>query len=420
MPRRIERPLRAVICGGSMAGLFIGNMLHRQGWQVDIYERVDGALNVRGAGIAGHNEYLPILKACGISQERTVGIDVEGRTAYDHTGRQIGFHAHPQYLTYWGLFHDLLRKAFPVSHYHTGIGVEDVTPGISRSVAHLSNGSSVAADLVIGADGIRSRVREIFAPMIKPEYGGYFAFRGTAPEARLSQPFQRDMMQRYIWVFPGDGQFNGYPICGPDYATEPGRRQYTYLWYRPVGDAFMQDLLTDGHGRTYEHSIPPPLIRPEHFVALRKHAAALLPPLFAEIVLQAENNMLQPMYDVESRDIAFGNVCLLGDAAFTARPHVGVGVLKAGQDALELARCLSVHDDVATALRAYAHTREPAGCKAVRFSRYLGSFIARALPQPTSDPALQLTPQFLLQTSARAVETVGPYLGSRQSLFDAM
>ena len=59
------------------------------------------------------------------------------------------------------------------------------------------------------------------------------------------------------------------------------------------------------------------------------------PALFAEIILAAENDMLQPIYDVESRDIAFGNICLLGDAAFTARPHVGIGVLKAGQDAAE-------------------------------------------------------------------------------------
>ena len=98
--------------------------------------------------------------------------------------------------------------------------------------------------------------------------------------------------------------------------------------YRPVSGAAMTDLLTDADGRTHDDNIPPPLLRPEHFSALRAHAQRLLPPLFAEIVLRAENDMLQPMYDVESQQIAFGNICLLGDAAFTARPHVGIGVLK--------------------------------------------------------------------------------------------
>ncbi len=411
---------RAVIIGGSMGGLFIGNMLVRQGWQVDIYERVDGALNVRGAGIAGHTDYVPILQACGIDKQRPVGVDVEGRTAYDAEGRQIAFHPHPQYLTYWGLFHTMLREVFPDANYHAGVELSGLTLGEPRSVVHLSDGRSIEADLVIGADGLRSSVRALLAPDVVPQYGGYFAFRGLTPEASLSPAFQRQMMQRYIWVFPGEGQFSGYPICGPDYAITPGRRQYAYLWYLPVDDAGMADLLTDADGRTHQYNIPPPLIRQQHFTALRARAVRLLPPLFAEIVLRSQNDMLQPMYDVESRDIAFGNICLLGDAAFTARPHVGIGVLKAGQDALCLADCLARHASIAEALAAYARDRVAAGRKAVRFSRYLGTFIERGHPRPETDPSLQLTAEFLLQVSARSVESAQAYLGPRRAMFDAL
>jgi 2-polyprenyl-6-methoxyphenol hydroxylase-like FAD-dependent oxidoreductase len=45
---------KAVIAGGSVGGLFVGNMLMRQGWAVEIFERVAGGLESRGAGIAGH------------------------------------------------------------------------------------------------------------------------------------------------------------------------------------------------------------------------------------------------------------------------------------------------------------------------------------------------------------------------------
>lgn len=410
----------AIIIGGSMGGLFIGNMLVRRGWQVDIFERVEGALNVRGAGIAGHAEYAPVMRACGLSDARPAGVEVEGRTAYDKEGRQIGFHPHPQYLTYWGLLHSMLLEAFPSAHYHAGVGFEALIAGQAQSQVRLSDGRIVAADLVIGADGIRSSVRAQLAPEVVPEYGGYFAFRGITAERRLSEAFRRELMQRYVWVFPHDGQFNGYPICGPDYSTRPGQRQYAYLWYRPIGERDMRDLLTDTQGRTFDHNIPPPLIRPEHFTRLRAHARRMLPPLFAEIVLEAENNMLQPMYDVETSRMAFGNVCLLGDAAFTARPHVGIGVLKAGQDALALADCLEREATVPDALRAYERTRLERGRKAVRFARYLGAFIERGHPTPETDPALQLSAQFLLEASARSVESVAPFLGRRRADVDAM
>ena len=415
MTRR-EGRRKAVIIGGSMGGLFIGNMLVRRGWLVDIYERVKGDLNVRGAGIAGHPEYGPIMRACGLPEVKPVGVEVAGRTAYDKTGREIGFHPHPQYLTYWGLVHAMVREAFPSEHYHAGVGCEGIEPGEPQSRVLLSDGRIGNADLGVGADGIRSSVRAILAPEIVSQYGGYFAFRGIAPERKLSAAFRAAMMQRYIWVFPGDGQFNGYPICGPDYSTEPGQRQYAYLWYRPVSGDDMRDLLTDADGRTYEHNIPPPLIRPEHFTGLREHARRLLPPPFAEIVLEAENDMLQPMYDVESREIAFGNICLLGDAAFTARPHVGIGVLKAGQDALALVQCLERHECIPEALRAYSAARLPPGRKAVCLSRHLGSFIERRHPTPETDASLQLTAQLLLQTSARSVESAEPFLGARRWL----
>jgi 2-polyprenyl-6-methoxyphenol hydroxylase-like FAD-dependent oxidoreductase len=69
-----------------------------------------------------------------------------------------------------------------------------------------------------------------------------------------------------------------------------------------------------------EYSIPPPLIRSEHSDALKQQAAALLPPMFSEVVERAQRYTVQPVYDVESAHIAFDRVALLGDAAFVARP----------------------------------------------------------------------------------------------------
>ncbi len=403
-----RRPRTAVVIGGSMGGLFIGNMLHRQGWDVTIFERAAEPLAQRGAGIAGHPELSPILRACGIDRDRINGVDVAGRSAYDATGRPLAYFAHPQYLTYWGLLHDTLRAAFPADRYRAGIGLEHLVPGTPQTTVTLSDGREIRADLVVAADGVRSRARALLAPHVQPRYAGYFAFRGMVPERDLSQAFRDTLFHRYVWIFPGDGQLNGYPICGPDYATAPGRRQYAYLWYRRVDEATMRDLLTDAHGHHHGVNIPPPLIRPEHFARLKRHAATLMPPLFAEIVTRAQGDMLQPMYDVVSSRMVFANIALLGDAAFVARPHVGTGVLKAGQDAMALAHALAADNDLPSALAAYERTRLEPCLRSVLFSRHLGSFIEHGRPTPYADPARGLTPADLIALSARPVETTAP------------
>ena len=99
----------------------------------------------------------------------------------------------------------------------------------------------------------------------------------------------------------------------------------------------------------------------------------------------------------------FDRVALLGDAAFVARPHVGVGVLKAGEDAFELARCLSGSSSIAAALDRYQDARLPVARDTVRLGRRLGAFIERGLEGPWSDPDLGLAPQTIIRVSARPV-----------------
>ena len=74
---------KAVVIGGSVGGLFIANMLLRQGWQVDVFERVGEGLASRGLGIARHGELVSILAAAGVREEGPPGIAVTGRSAFD-------------------------------------------------------------------------------------------------------------------------------------------------------------------------------------------------------------------------------------------------------------------------------------------------------------------------------------------------
>ena len=70
-----------------------------------------------------------------------------------------------------------------------------------------------------------------------------------------------------------------------------------------------------------------------------------------------------------------GRVALLGDAAFVARPHVGMGTTKAAGDARALADHLARHDDIDVALAAYGAERLAYGQRVVRRGRHLGAYM---------------------------------------------
>jgi 2-polyprenyl-6-methoxyphenol hydroxylase-like FAD-dependent oxidoreductase len=410
----VPRPPKAVIAGGSVGGLFIGNMLLRQGWAVDIFERAGSGLQSRGAGIAGHTELTAILKTLGLSSDRPPGIDVSGRVAFDRHGNQLASFDYPQYLTSWSSLFNLLHAAFPHAHYHLGVELTELEQTGDGAVALLSSGERVVADLVIGADGIRSRVRALLAPDIVPSYGGYVAWRGIMDEADLSSAFMAETFDQFSFCFPPGGQFIGYPLLGQDGSTARGGRRYNFLWYTHVADgAELDALMTDERGERHE-SIPPPLIRRSHIDALRQAGARDLPGQFAEVVLHAGRYLLQPIYDVESSQIAFGHVALIGDAGFVCRPHVGIGVLKAALDASALAQNLRECASVPDALQRYEGERLQPNIEAVEFGRYLGCFIERGLAGPTSDPELDLSYEFIIRESARLPRLKPPRASSRK------
>ena len=115
---------------------------------------------------------------------------------------------------------------------------------------------------------------------------------------------------------PGE-QCIGYPVVGPNNELGEGQRRYNVVWYRPAEETReLPQLLTGRDGVTHLISIPPPLIRSEHIAAMRTAAERLLAPQFRAIVRLIQEPILQPIYDLESPQLAFGRVAIIGDAAF--------------------------------------------------------------------------------------------------------
>jgi 2-polyprenyl-6-methoxyphenol hydroxylase-like FAD-dependent oxidoreductase len=366
-----RRNRRAVIIGGSMSGLFVAALLRRIGWDVDVYERSKVELVGRGAGITTHPELLDALRASGAGMEN-LGIEVEKRIALDRAGRVIAEKRLPQILTSWDRLQRLMRETIDAAHYHLGHTFERVEQDGEGVRVHFAEGRHERADLLIGGDGVRSSVRGQVASAIEPIYAGYFIWRGAPNEADLKPQTRESIFPHFTFFIPAHEQVIGYPIAGLNNDLRVGHRRYNFIWYRVASAAELRAMCVDANGQQHEYSVPPPLIRDDLIVRMRAEAQAIMPPQFLDC-LDNMRPFFTPIYDLSTPRLVFGRVALVGDAASSARPHMGFGMAKAGGDAQALATALANHDDIDAGLAAYDQLRQPIGERVMMHGRKLGT-----------------------------------------------
>jgi 2-polyprenyl-6-methoxyphenol hydroxylase-like FAD-dependent oxidoreductase len=367
--------VRALVIGGSMSGLLAALALRSRGWDVAVYERAAEQLAGRGAGIVAQPELKAALRALGLDPDRDLGVEVPWRLMFARDGRVTHRMPIAQTMTAWDRVFHLLKAALPEANYHGGKELRRVEQG-DRVIAHFADGSAEEGDLLVGADGIRSTVRQQYLPAVAPLYAGYTAWRGLIPEAAFPPALHAQLFEHFAFCLPDNEQMLGYPVAGPDNDLRLGHRRYNVVWYRPASESQeLPRLLTDEAGRTHTLSIPPPLIAREVVAAMREAAARVLAPQFNAMVTLCEQPFLQPIYDLEVPRMAFGRVAIVGDAAFVARPHIGAGVAKAADDALALADALAANPDVEEALKQFEMPRLNAGQRIIARTRHLGAYV---------------------------------------------
>lgn len=368
---------RAVVIGGSVGGLVAAIRLMREGWDVELFERSPVELSGRGAGIVTQPQIRTTLLALGLEVPDDFGIDVSRRQTLGRDGRVVATATHPLTSTSWNRLFDILRRGFPAERYHLGRELTGLSQDAASITAAFADGTSVQAELLVGADGFRSSVRAITAPGILPRYAGYVAWRGLVEEEAFSPELRRALVPFFSFGLPPDEQILGYPVAG-EREGRPESRRYNLVWYRPADeDEELPRLLTDETGRRHEISIPPPLIARSVVAEMRAHADEVFAPQFREAVRLAAQPFLQTIHDLETPRMAFGRAALIGDAAFVARPHVGAGTAKAADDAMHLGDALSREDDVPAALLRFETERLPTGRRIVEQARRLGTYMQR-------------------------------------------
>ena len=388
------------IIGGSMAGLFAAISLRSLNFDVNIFERSAGDLTNGGAGIATHSELYDALETAGVELKAEMGIQSNGRVMFDNEGKIMHRVAMKQIMTSWGLIYRFLRKQIPKENYHSEHCLRNLSFSGNSVTSVFTNGDDVTTDWLIGADGARAQVRKILAPTIRPIYAGYLGWRGLIDENLIPKEVVDQLsLQMAFGMAPG-GHWLGYLVAGPDDALNEGNRWYNWGWYRTADEDSLQDHLTDTNGEFHHTGIPAHLIRKEIINAMRLEAKNLRAPQNEKVIESTTTPFLQPMYDFSSKQLVFERAILIGDAAFTARPHVGMGVSKAAFDASSLAQALSKNNPIS--LKEWERSRLKFGRAAVQWGRDLGSYLGPKATDPASQKKAEyyMRPETLLSVTA--------------------
>ncbi|MBY2936045.1 FAD-dependent monooxygenase (plasmid) [Rhizobium beringeri] len=330
---------KIAIIGAGLGGAAAGALLQHAGFNVQIFEQAPSFSRL-GAGIHMGPNVLKIFQRIGMDQKL---IDISSTPAY--------------WFSRDGLTGDYLSR-IPLEGYgatyctvHRGdlsaLQMDTMTPGTVQFNKRLTrledngsdvylefqDGTSARATIVIGADGINSRVRETLLGAEKPNYSGWVGHRAMISAEKLKK-FDLTFEDCVKW-------------WGPDrhmmvYYTTSRRDEYYYVTGVPhpaweFDGAFVQSSREE-----------------------MSEAFAGYHPVIQALIEATDDVTKWPLFNRNPLPLwSQGRLVLLGDACHPMKPHMAQGAAMAIEDAAMLARCLEEtgSQDYATAFRLYEASR---------------------------------------------------------------
>lgn len=326
----------ALIVGGGIAGMAAAIALEQVGVHCDVAEI--GDLGPVGAGIGLAGRAPNALDELGVYEQvaATGQPGLGAPTTYDEAGRVVAAPPPPQPISgalppigaYRPLLAEaLLERARAVgATIETGTSITSITETTEGAAVVMTTGEQRTYDVVIGADGVNSRVRAlVFPDAPEPEYTGQMSIRWTFPSGPI----------------PGEGWYVAGKLGKLAFYHQP----YPRVMYVPMVLNMPEKRLSQQE--TYE--IVDDLLgrfSAEPIVELRSHLrpdSAFIPRPFTSLLLE------RPWHR--------GRTLVIGDAAHATTAHMGMGGGMALEDAAVLGQVFAAAPSLEDALRTFEERR---------------------------------------------------------------
>ncbi|KAM3075058.1 hypothetical protein ACMFMF_005740 [Clarireedia jacksonii] len=361
-------PKNIVIIGGSNTGLMHGVVLRNLGHHVHIFEQNTQSVRADlAAGITTHPQFEEYMarhdQIASPWSIHSPSVQFLGPNAT--VKRRIN---RPLQMTSWAVIYHRLRANFdgfasefypepPVvageksndgsAVFDAGKQVVSVTrvhdddEAVEITYRDLKDGGKEGtrrADLVILADGANSSVRAKLFPDVERKYVGYVAFRGTVPEAEVSEEAKKVFDPNLTYYsFKG-----GYIIPGTNGSLEPGHRRYNWVWYHPLpaSSPAFTEIMTDVSGTLHRSTLPVGAMNPTAWSTYVSLSDRVMCAPFAELIRKTTHPFITAIHDASCpRAIALdGKVLITGEALNLLRPHMALSTTQSAVQALLLER----------------------------------------------------------------------------------
>jgi 6-hydroxynicotinate 3-monooxygenase len=350
-----KRKPRIAIIGAGLGGPSAAALLQRAGYEVKVYEQSPSFSRI-GAGINLSPNCTRVLNRIGVGQplaragaRTTHWVSREwdtGEILLDYPmGEALEKHYGAPYLcVHRGDFHALLLEAVEPGTIQFGKRLDGLEQKGGSVTMAFADGSRAEADLVIGADGVRSRCRELLVGLKPPKFTGYVAYRAIFPVSMLTS--RMEILDYEKFWGPGCFLFLSYFITA--------KRE----------DHF---IVTSSPQAEWPHEGPS---APADLEEMRAAFAGFHPRVQTQLEV-IPSATKYAVYDAEPLPVwSRGRVVLLGDACHAMTPYMGQGAAMAIEDGAMLMRCLeAARDDVDHALRLYEANRKDRTAAMQRTSR---------------------------------------------------
>ena len=344
----MTRPYRIAVVGGGLGGTLAAILLQRAGHDVAVYEQASQLSRI-GAGINLGSNVMRIMRHIGLEATMN-GIGMIPRTGASRvwdTGEVLFQRPYLEWAERFGAHHLIMHRGDLLAVLAAALQpgtlqfdkrLAGLAPEGERTRLDFGDGTSTTADIVIGADGVNSRVREILLGPEPPIYSGTVAYRAIFDTALLPGP---------PLTFDNTKWWSDERL--------PAQEDRHFLIYYLTAKRDEVYFVTGSPEPAWDGNFNPVPVDTREIRACYEgfHDEVI------RVIEACPAASKWPLLERTPRPMwSSGGIVLLGDSAHPMKPHMGQGAAMALEDAVILARCIeAAADDVPRAFRMYEATR---------------------------------------------------------------